>query len=603
MKATSKKRAAVRFFYISFAIVLICSVFIWGFQSSWGDINIERLTLTDDDGNELSTLIYVPENATVDTPAPAVLIFHGRSNQAHSNDTWCMELARRGYVVLSPDLGGGGESVGADRARQAMLCTEYANSLAYVIQDEINLAGYSFGTQTCLDVYNAMPDIINSITEVFGPYRLMNAGGVDNIDTNIGLLKAICDQYDYWFIGEPDACAEVVTEMFHLDETVVPGKDYDWNGHLFRYMVCENTMHQTGNISGSTLTNLLSYITSVTDAPIQRDLNDQVWIPQQVFSGIACVAMMFLLAATINLLMQLDFFASAANARPQKPVRRGWKPWAADILFALVIPAILFIPVSLIGMRYSAAEYGISRIFTSTNLNGIMLWLLVAMCLIGIIRMVIAAQKRKKAGIAATMGTYALGGDNETRIDWSKPAKGLLLGLITISFFGVWLWIIEGFAGINYQVWNLSTYLRFSPERLIKAIPYIIIIFIVMFTGNMTQRYLPSTGNERKDTWIAVAVSTVMTASALFVLLVIQYGGNFIIGTGQTVLPQFDVYNNGGVPSAGALDFAFGYCYMMGGTTGVVTYLYRKYGNIWVGVIPCAIFAGVVTLSSFTLVH
>ena len=41
--------------------------------------------------------------------------------------------------------------------------------------------------------------------------------------------------------------------------------------------------------------------------------------------------------------------------------------------------------------------------------------------------------------------------------------------------------------------------------------------------------------------------------------------------------------------------------YMMGGTTGVVTYLYRKYGNIWVGVIPAAIFAGMVTLSGFTV--
>lgn len=44
------------------------------------------------------------------------------------------------------------------------------------------------------------------------------------------------------------------------------------------------------------------------------------------------------------------------------------------------------------------------------------------------------------------------------------------------------------------------------------------------------------------------------------------------------------------------------YAAMMGGTTGVVTYIYRKYGNIWVGVIPAAIFAGLVTLSGFTLI-
>ena len=151
--------------------------------------------------------------------------------------------------------------------------------------------------------------------------------------------------------------------------------------------------------------------------------------------------------------------------------------------------------------------------------------------------------------------------------------------------------------GIDYQVWNLSTYLKPSPERVVKAIPYMIVIFIVMFSGNISQRVLPSTGNERKDMWIAVTVNTVLTASALFVLLLMQYGGSFLYGTGEVIFKQ------GAGKSVGALDFAFGYCYMMGGTTGVVTYLYRKHGNIWVGVIPCAIFAGVVTLSSFTLVH
>lgn len=132
--------------------------------------------------------------------------------------------------------------------------------------------------------------------------------------------------------------------------------------------------------------------------------------------------------------------------------------------------------------------------------------------------------------------------------------------------------------------------------------PYILIIFFVMFVGNMNQRVLPSTGNEKRDMWIAVAVNTCMTASALFVLLLIQYGGSMIMGDGSTIIPQIDVYGTGQNTSCGALDFAFGYCYMMGGTTGVVTYIYRKYGNIWAGVIPAAIFAGLVTLSGFTII-
>ena len=105
-----KKNKAVSFFAACMAILLVCSTLIWGFQTSWGSVKIKRLNLTSQDGTTVSSLIYIPKNATDETPAPVAVIYHGRSNHAHSNDTWSMELARRGYVVLSPDLQGGGES-------------------------------------------------------------------------------------------------------------------------------------------------------------------------------------------------------------------------------------------------------------------------------------------------------------------------------------------------------------------------------------------------------------------------------------------------------------------------------------------------------------
>jgi hypothetical protein len=155
--------------------------------------------------------------------------------------------------------------------------------------------------------------------------------------------------------------------------------------------------------------------------------------------------------------------------------------------------------------------------------------------------------------------------------------------------------LLEVYFGINIQIWNLATYLKPSGSRVISSISYIIIIFIVMLVGNLSQRILPSTGSKKKDMILAVTVNCVLTASALFVLLLLQYGGSLIIGTGQTIIPQIDVYGTGKDTSSGALDFAFGYCYMMGGTTAVVTYIYRKYGNILPAVVTCAIFAGLFT--------
>lgn len=597
-----EKKKAVRFFAGCMAVLLVCAVLIWGLQTDWGNVKIKRIYLTGDNGATISSLIYIPENATDETPAPVAVIMHGRSNHAHSNDTWSMELARRGYVVLSPDLQGGGESdPNVDRSLEAIDVAEYANTLSYVQHDAINLIGYSAGTNTVLQTYAAMPDKVNSICEVFGPFMIQKSGGIDNVDTNFCLIKSTADQYDYYFIGDPIACEDYVTKMAGIGTEIQPNTDYDRNGHKFRYSVIDGTLHQTGNISSATIKEIVSYESSVNTDPIVKDIDDINFLPHQLVSAVACVTMMFLLAALINLLMQLDFFASAANKVPVKPARHGAKAWVLDFLFALVIPALSFVHVSAYTIKWTGLGTVWSKYITSANLNGIMAWLLV-LAGIGLIRMAITANKRKKAGNPMHLSEYALGGADETHIDWSKPLKGLIMGVIIAVFVFTWLSLIEGFAGINYQIWCLATYLKMSPMRLVRAIPYVLIIFIVMFIGNMNQRILPSTGNERKDMWIAVAVNCCMTASALFVLLLIQYGGSMLIGTGQTIIPQIDVYGNGSNTSCGSLDFAFGYCYMMGGTTGVVTYIYRKYGNIWIGVIPAAIFAGLVTLSGFTVI-
>ena len=595
----TEKTKAVSFFCLCLAILLVCSIMIWGFQSNWGQVKITRVYINGPDGTQISSLLYTPKTATDENPAPLAVIFHGRSNHAHSNDTWSMELARRGYVVLSPDLQGGGESaVDVDRNVQSIYVAEYANNLSFVQKDQINLIGYSAGTATVAVTYRAMPDKVHSICNVFGPFMAMLSGGVGDFETNYCLIKSTADQYDGDFLGDPAACLAFMQEQTGVAD-LQPNVDVpDWKGqYLLRYAQIDGTLHQTGNISGKTIETILSYESAVNDEP--NPLNGTVWLWQQIFSGIACVTMMFLLAASVNLLMQLDYFKTIANPVPVKEPRKGAKAWILDFLFALVIPALIFVHVSAYTIKWTSGTW-VNKIWTSSNLNGIMGWLLVV-AVIGIVRMLIAKNQRRKAGIRDTLGTYALGADGDTKIDWSKPGKALIMGIVVLMFVGVWLRLLEGFLGINYQVWNLSTYLQFAPMRITRAIPYMLVIFTVMFIGNMSQRVLPSTGDEKKDMRRAVAINTCMTASALFVLLLIQYGGSMIIGTGYAPIPQIDIYGTGVNKSSGSLDFAFGYCYMMGGTTGVVTYLYRKYGNIWVGVIPAALFAGMVTLSGFTL--
>lgn len=604
--APTGMRKALHFLGITFGILVVCTFFIWGFQTDWGKVRIERQSITAADGSTVSTLVYFPSSATAENKAPAIVINHGRSNQAHSNDTWSMELARRGYVVLSPDLFGGGESTTGDRNAQSLSVTQYAMTLPMVDSSDINLIGYSAGCGTSLKVAQQLPGEIHSVLEVFGPFIVSNALGdntdLGNLGFDFGVIKSTADQYDYNFIGNPESCRQFMKQAYASGNVSSGAYLTSRSGHSLYYQEVSGTLHQTGNISGETIDAIINYEQHISPAPTPKPSSDQAWLPQQIFSGVACVDLMFLFVALVQLMLEMPFFRDIRNERPKLPARKGALPWVLDLILGILIPTVLFVPVSAYFMVWTGAGTPLSTIFTSTNFNGIVGWLLVAIGLVGIIRIAVTAHIKKKNGGKLQLSDLALAAEGEQHIRPSVPLKAGLIGAIVIAIIFIWLAAVEGFLGINYQVWNLSDYLGVSPERFVRAIPYCILIFIVMMIGCSAQRILPSTGNERRDTWIAVAVDTVLAALPLFILLFMQYGGSLMIGTGETIIPQMDIYGNGKNTSVGALDFAFGYCYMMGGTTGAVTYLYRKYGNIWVGVIPAAIFAGMITLMSFTIV-
>lgn len=54
--------------------------------------------------------MYIPESATPETPAPAVLLLHGYQNDNQTCAAYAVELSRRGYVVMAIDEYGHGKT-------------------------------------------------------------------------------------------------------------------------------------------------------------------------------------------------------------------------------------------------------------------------------------------------------------------------------------------------------------------------------------------------------------------------------------------------------------------------------------------------------------
>jgi len=100
-----------------------------GVQKDWGNIEVTSdsfiiKAVHDDDienaydtnvpnyeasyGAEIAYKLYKPKTATSENPAPAALLLHGYQNDHETCDAYCIELAKRGMVVLAIDEYGHG---------------------------------------------------------------------------------------------------------------------------------------------------------------------------------------------------------------------------------------------------------------------------------------------------------------------------------------------------------------------------------------------------------------------------------------------------------------------------------------------------------------
>ncbi|MCD8223290.1 MAG: alpha/beta fold hydrolase [Clostridiales bacterium] len=145
-------------FVVSLAVLVFCSLINWGIVSDWGNVRIERIKLTGDNGQEYSALMYIPDDATNETPAPAIVMYHGGNGNARNHESWAVEFSRRGYVVLSVDWNGAGNSETStyyttESSSNIDACSyfyEYLTICPFVDSDQIIASGHSAGSEMAL---------------------------------------------------------------------------------------------------------------------------------------------------------------------------------------------------------------------------------------------------------------------------------------------------------------------------------------------------------------------------------------------------------------------------------------------------------------------
>src|ERR1700760_3875044 len=198
-----------------------------------GGIRISDIRFTGAKGNTMSALLYVPPNATAQTPAPGILAVHGYINSHETRGGFAMDWPRRGYVVLALDQTGHGYSDPPAFANGfgGPDGLAHLRSLDFVDKANIGLEGHSMGGWTILAAAAAMPnDYKSMVLEGSSTGKPFAAEGTANWPRNVALVFAQYEEFSTLMWGVERA--RDVTQspklwaMFGTQGPVEPGKVY-----------------------------------------------------------------------------------------------------------------------------------------------------------------------------------------------------------------------------------------------------------------------------------------------------------------------------------------------------------------------------------------
>ena len=140
---------------LSIVFTLLCAVSANLLLSNFGKVKIETTTVQTRSGDNVSIRVYSPKVANSENKAPAVVLAHGLSTTKECYAQYALELSRRGFVVITPDMLNHGGSditpfetfftdINAD-AYGVYAAVNYVSKLDYVDLDQIGIVGHSMG--------------------------------------------------------------------------------------------------------------------------------------------------------------------------------------------------------------------------------------------------------------------------------------------------------------------------------------------------------------------------------------------------------------------------------------------------------------------------
>lgn len=384
------KKNAKFWVVIALIICLISSVGASLVQTDGGNITYHDVTMVTDSGHELDALLLVPDSATTENPAPAIVVSHGWYNNREMQDLNYVEYARRGYVVISISMYGHGDSENLpsgtwwddeNNANGLYDAVKYLSRLPFVDSSRIGVTGHSNGAQACREAVlqdednlisavllvcnDAVYTVEDTKIAVYGSRRMYDPSK-DTFYNMFGSrdVAIVACQYDEFFhsVFQPDGTNSAPRDYIHQNTAqsfLYFGQNPDGMEERQSYTYYHETIdgkdsiraifnpaitHPWAHFSKQVVSSSVDFFDQALDAPIKLDSNNQTWQWKAFFNALGLLGFfMFVIYCAIALTETRYFGELAADGEVEPlpaPTGKGkawyWGGLSICVVFSLI---------------------------------------------------------------------------------------------------------------------------------------------------------------------------------------------------------------------------------------------------------------------------
>ncbi len=593
---TEHRKAAIVFvacLIILFGAVVLASLV----QRDFGRVEVTNVTYPNSNGIPVRAKLFRPVAATPDDPQPGIVYIHGYQNNRETNDAYCIELARRGFVVLNIDAIGRGNSgipndvdaADFDETYGGRTSLEYLRALSFVDIGRTGMMGHSLGAEMAYAVALDDPSVEALVISGFAYTLDASATSPRNMLMVIGKW----DEYRERMTGTDD----IESEWMDTPQThqVIPvenpqlGVTYgDFVQGTARRVFVPRTIHIQESHSHDAIVEALVWMKSAL-RPAEQDWIDpqsQIWPLKEWATLIAMLAGFASLLPLGLMLLRTEFFrslqATAPAILPALVPPPAMATYACDgksyfkfitingILMWLYLPLIF----SLFGLHVYVVQ--IDKLFPMMMVNATVWWFVG----INVIGFFIFRRWYKKQAQESGLTLLDLGisyRDERFALDWTQIGKTAILAAMLFAFAYLCEHLLERVFIVDYRfIFPFASDL--TPYRALMFLlyfPFILLGFVLMgpFLHGQIRR-------PRKQTWLQTFVSwsssnVFALLAPLILFLMLQYVPLFTVGIIPFVGP-------GGMLASFTMNL-FHIIGVLIVTTPISTWFYQLTGKIYLG--------------------